>query len=150
PPRPAPPPRPPPRRARPGRGGAPAGAPPRPPPAAVVARAARAEAVEQDQDALRISAPVVDRIAVLTETVRELAAAGIEARDIALRRPTLDEVFLELTGSRPEDRAGGGAGAEADAGSDAGAGARQSSRSGRAGRASQDSRGEQGEREAGA
>ena len=29
---------------------------------------------------------------------RELDAAGIAVEDIALRRPTLDEVFLHLTG----------------------------------------------------
>ncbi|WP_324611427.1 ATP-binding cassette domain-containing protein [Streptomyces sp. NRRL F-5755] len=50
-----------------------------------------------DADARRVSAPVTDRMAALTETVRALASAGIEARDIALRRPTLDEVFLHLT-----------------------------------------------------
>ncbi|RSO06011.1 daunorubicin/doxorubicin resistance ABC transporter ATP-binding protein DrrA, partial [Streptomyces sp. WAC 06725] len=30
--------------------------------------------------------------------VRALEGAGVEAEDIALRRPTLDEVFLHLTG----------------------------------------------------
>ncbi|MFI0261958.1 ATP-binding cassette domain-containing protein [Streptomyces sp. NPDC017056] len=50
-----------------------------------------------DEDAGRVSAPVTDRMAALTETVRALAAAGIDAQDIALRRPTLDEVFLHLT-----------------------------------------------------
>ena len=34
----------------------------------------------------------------LHRAVRALEAAGIEAEDIALRRPTLDEVFLDLTG----------------------------------------------------
>jgi ABC-2 type transport system ATP-binding protein len=34
----------------------------------------------------------------LTEVVRELDRAGVTAEDIALRRPTLDEVFLRLTG----------------------------------------------------
>jgi ABC-2 type transport system ATP-binding protein len=29
--------------------------------------------------------------------VRALEAAGIEAEDIAVRRPTLDEVFMHLT-----------------------------------------------------
>lgn len=33
----------------------------------------------------------------MTQTVRALATAGIEVEDIALRRPTLDEVFLHLT-----------------------------------------------------
>ncbi|APE22385.1 MULTISPECIES: daunorubicin/doxorubicin resistance ABC transporter ATP-binding protein DrrA [Streptomyces] len=58
---------------------------------------ARAE-VTVDGDRRRLSAPVADRMASLTETVRVLGEAGIEAEDIALRRPTLDEVFLRLTG----------------------------------------------------
>ena len=50
-----------------------------------------------DEDRRLISAPVSDRMAALTETVRALEAAGVEAEDVALRRPTLDEVFLHLT-----------------------------------------------------
>ncbi|MFD3701547.1 ATP-binding cassette domain-containing protein [Nocardia sp. NPDC058658] len=50
-----------------------------------------------DEDRRMVSATVADRMAALTETVRALEAAGIEAQDIALRRPTLDEVFLHLT-----------------------------------------------------
>jgi ABC-2 type transport system ATP-binding protein len=53
-----------------------------------------------DEDARRISAPVGDRVAALTEVVRALDGAGLGAEDIALRRPTLDEVFLRLTGHR--------------------------------------------------
>lgn len=37
-------------------------------------------------------------MAALAAVVRALEEAGIEAEDIALRRPTLDEVFLHLTG----------------------------------------------------
>ncbi|MFB6630722.1 ATP-binding cassette domain-containing protein [Streptomyces sp. NPDC056362] len=58
--------------------------------------------VDVDADARRIGAPVTDRTAALAETVRALDEAGIEAEDIALRRPTLDEVFLHLT-SRTEE-----------------------------------------------
>ncbi|WP_448322038.1 ATP-binding cassette domain-containing protein [Streptomyces sp. CO7] len=50
-----------------------------------------------DEDRRLVSASVTDRMAALTETVRALEAAGIEAQDIAVRRPTLDEVFLHLT-----------------------------------------------------
>ncbi|MGW7411446.1 ATP-binding cassette domain-containing protein [Streptomyces sp. NPDC054863] len=50
-----------------------------------------------DEDRRLISASVSDRMSALTETVRSLKAAGIEAEDIAVRRPTLDEVFLHLT-----------------------------------------------------
>ncbi|MFF9013694.1 ATP-binding cassette domain-containing protein [Streptomyces sp. NPDC014870] len=60
--------------------------------------------VSVDTDRRRISAPVTDRMAALAETVRALETAGIEAEDIVLRRPTLDEVFLHLTGD--EETAG--------------------------------------------
>ncbi|MFD4355913.1 ATP-binding cassette domain-containing protein [Nocardia sp. NPDC058518] len=50
-----------------------------------------------DEDRRLISAAVGDRMVALTETVRALEANGIEAEDIAIRRPTLDEVFLHLT-----------------------------------------------------
>ncbi|NXY96126.1 ATP-binding cassette domain-containing protein [Streptomyces sp. BR123] len=50
-----------------------------------------------DEDRRLVSASVSDRMAALTETVRALEAAGIEAEDIAVRRPTLDEVFMHLT-----------------------------------------------------
>ncbi|NUL05435.1 ATP-binding cassette domain-containing protein [Streptomyces lunaelactis] len=50
-----------------------------------------------DEDRRLISAPVSDRMAALTETVRALETAGVEAEDIVLRRPTLDEAFLHLT-----------------------------------------------------
>jgi ABC-2 type transport system ATP-binding protein len=50
-----------------------------------------------DPDRRLVSAPVSDRMAALTETVRALEAAGVEAEDLSIRRPTLDEVFLHLT-----------------------------------------------------
>ncbi|GGZ86833.1 daunorubicin resistance protein DrrA family ABC transporter ATP-binding protein [Streptomyces subrutilus] len=53
--------------------------------------------VAVDEDRRMLSAAVSDRMAALTETVRALEAAGIEAEDIAVRRPTLDEVFMHLT-----------------------------------------------------
>ncbi|MFF1759976.1 ATP-binding cassette domain-containing protein [Streptomyces sp. NPDC058266] len=52
-----------------------------------------------DADRRLVSAPVADRMAALTEVVRALQDAGVEAEDIVMRRPTLDEVFLHLTGS---------------------------------------------------
>ncbi|MFJ1614031.1 MULTISPECIES: ATP-binding cassette domain-containing protein [unclassified Streptomyces] len=55
-----------------------------------------------DPDRRLIGAPAPDRMATLTRTVRALEEAGIEAEDIAVRRPTLDEVFLALTDRRPE------------------------------------------------
>jgi len=40
---------------------------------------------------------------VLTRAVRELDAAGVEVDDIGFRRPTLDEVFLAITGKPASD-----------------------------------------------
>ncbi|MFI8420860.1 ATP-binding cassette domain-containing protein [Streptomyces sp. NPDC085460] len=53
--------------------------------------------VTVDEDRRLVSAVVGDRMAALTGTVRALETAGIEAEDIAVRRPTLDEVFMHLT-----------------------------------------------------
>jgi ABC-2 type transport system ATP-binding protein len=64
---------------------------------AVIGRVTGADP-EVDRDTRRISALVADRVAALTEVVRGLDDAGITVEDIALRRPTLDEVFLHLTG----------------------------------------------------
>ncbi|MER5446736.1 ATP-binding cassette domain-containing protein [Streptomyces sp. NPDC002766] len=54
--------------------------------------------VSVDPDRRMLSAPVADRMAALSGVVRALEEAGVEAEDVALRRPTLDEVFLHLTG----------------------------------------------------
>ncbi|QBJ95554.1 ATP-binding cassette domain-containing protein [Rhodococcus sp. ABRD24] len=51
----------------------------------------------------RLSIPAADGAATLSEALRRLDRAGIELADIALRRPSLDDVFLSLTGhSAPE------------------------------------------------
>ncbi len=57
-----------------------------------------ATASDLDADARRATVPVTGGAATLTHLARELDAAGIAIDDIALRRPTLDEVFLRLTG----------------------------------------------------
>lgn len=51
-----------------------------------------------DADTRRVSAPVTDRITALIDAVRALDDAGVTVDDIGLRRPTLDDVFLGLTG----------------------------------------------------
>jgi ABC-2 type transport system ATP-binding protein len=45
------------------------------------------------------------RTVSLPRLVRELDAAGVEALDVALRQPSLDEVFLTLTGGLPAESA---------------------------------------------
>ncbi|WP_214326238.1 ATP-binding cassette domain-containing protein [Nonomuraea sediminis] len=50
-----------------------------------------------DQDTRHVSVPVTDRVRELGDALAALAKAGIEVDDVALRGPTLDEVFLSLT-----------------------------------------------------
>jgi ABC-2 type transport system ATP-binding protein len=69
--------------------------------AKLVERAAGA-APEVDADVRRISAPVADRMAAMSGTFAALGEAGIAVEDVAVRRPTLDEVFMELTGHPAE------------------------------------------------
>jgi ABC-2 type transport system ATP-binding protein len=59
---------------------------------------------EIDAELRRISAPVSDRVAALTDVVRALHDSGVVAEDIGLRRPTLDEAFLHLTGRPASDQ----------------------------------------------
>jgi ABC-2 type transport system ATP-binding protein len=51
----------------------------------------------------RITAPVSGGSTVLVDAVRLLDHAGVVIDDLALRRPTLDDVFLTLTGHAAED-----------------------------------------------
>jgi ABC-2 type transport system ATP-binding protein len=53
---------------------------------------------ETDGDLRRISVPVTDRVAAMSAIFTGLAAAGITVEDLTVRRPTLDEVFMALTG----------------------------------------------------
>ncbi|MFY1593839.1 ATP-binding cassette domain-containing protein [Micromonospora sp. WMMD737] len=65
-----------------------------------------------DAAGLRLSVAVTGRVAALGAVLRALDDAGLTAADVAVRRPTLDEVFLRLTDRdsptiRPaEDRVG--------------------------------------------
>ncbi|QGK68209.1 ATP-binding cassette domain-containing protein [Allosaccharopolyspora coralli] len=67
----------------------------------VVSRVAASEP-QVDTEELRVHAPVSERVAALTDVARTLQDARIRVEDIGLRRPTLDEVFLRLTG-RPAE-----------------------------------------------
>jgi ABC-2 type transport system ATP-binding protein len=52
---------------------------------------------EAEQATRRVTAPVSDRMEALTAVVHGLQHEGIDAEDLSVRRPTLDEVFLQLT-----------------------------------------------------
>jgi len=57
---------------------------------------------DAEQHTLRVAVSGGD---VLARVVRTLDAAGIEVAELALHRPTLDDVFLALTGHAAEDQA---------------------------------------------
>ncbi|MCX4093172.1 ATP-binding cassette domain-containing protein [Nocardia sp. alder85J] len=51
-----------------------------------------------DKQVDRVSIPAPDGAGTLAEALRRLDSAGVELADIALRRPSLDDVFLSITG----------------------------------------------------
>ena len=55
-----------------------------------------------DEHSRRLVAPVQGGAGVLMEALRRLDADRIAVLDVALRRPTLDDVFLTLTGHASE------------------------------------------------
>jgi ABC-2 type transport system ATP-binding protein len=59
---------------------------------------------EIDPYSTRVTAPVKDPLEGIIAAARELGEAGLAVEDFTLRRPTLDEVFLSLTGRTGESR----------------------------------------------
>ena len=58
-----------------------------------------------DRSARTATAPTTEGVAGLASVANALAEAGQEVEDLSLRQPTLDEVFLTLTGLSPDDEA---------------------------------------------
>jgi ABC-2 type transport system ATP-binding protein len=56
-----------------------------------------------DSDSRRLTAPADHGARRLADVVREFDAAGIELEDVGVRRPTLDDVFLALTGHAAQE-----------------------------------------------
>ena len=54
-----------------------------------------------------VTLAVARRTGAIAAAVRSLDAAGIDVEDLALRRPTLDDVFLALTGKHAEEEPAG-------------------------------------------
>ena len=79
---------------------------------AVLAQLAEGGVVEVEEHTRRLTAPVTGGAAALTEALRRLDAAEVVLHDVALRRPTLDDVFLTLTGHHAEDAAAAAAATE--------------------------------------
>jgi ABC-2 type transport system ATP-binding protein len=59
--------------------------------------------VKVDAANRHLTAPVKGGAGVLVEALRHLDAQGVGLLDVALRRPTLDDVFLTLTGPAAEE-----------------------------------------------
>ncbi|MEU6847596.1 ATP-binding cassette domain-containing protein [Streptomyces sp. NPDC046716] len=64
--------------------------------AKIVARSGAEPVVDETER--RVHATVADRVAALTDAARTLQDEGVAVEDIGLRRPSLDDVFLRLTG----------------------------------------------------
>ncbi len=70
--------------------------------AAISALSAMSDEPPLQEDGL-VKASVRQRRGTIVEAVRRLSAAGVDVDDLALRRPTLDDVFLGLTGHAAEE-----------------------------------------------
>ena len=65
--------------------------------------------VHIDHRSRGLTAPITGGATVLTQALRDLDARGVVVQDVGLRRPTLDDVFLTLTGhvaEMPESNGG--------------------------------------------
>jgi ABC-type multidrug transport system ATPase subunit len=71
-------------------------------------RTLRAEDPTDDQHHGKIVVPAPDGAATLTEALRQLDDVGVTPQDVTLRKPTLDDVFLALTGHRATTPTGNG------------------------------------------
>lgn len=71
--------------------------------AAAALRSLASGEVLADAEDHKVVAPVAGGSAVLVDAIRALDSAGVGVDDIALRRPTLDDVFLTLTGHAAEE-----------------------------------------------
>jgi ABC-2 type transport system ATP-binding protein len=69
---------------------------------ALVSRCAQAEPTV-DRPTRTITAPTEGGPGAIATLAGELAAAGIAVEDLGLRQPTLDDVFMTLTGSSTAD-----------------------------------------------
>ncbi len=60
-------------------------------------------AVRVDENQLTVSVPVDARVDALVRTAQRLDEAGIELSDLGVQRPSLDDVFLAITGKVGSD-----------------------------------------------
>jgi hypothetical protein len=69
---------------------------------AVAALAAVSGEEPQRSDGV-VSIPLDRERTSIADAIRRLDAAGVEIEDLAVRRPTLDDVFIRLTGHAAEE-----------------------------------------------
>jgi len=62
------------------------------------------DATTMEQHSRRITVPAPGGSSALVSVIRALDGAGIQIADVGLRRPTLDDVFLTLTGHEAEQK----------------------------------------------
>ncbi|WP_435194233.1 ATP-binding cassette domain-containing protein [Streptomyces sp. NRRL F-5630] len=86
---------------------------------------AGADAVTREAHTRGLTVPVRGGAGLLVEVIRELDTRGIAIDDIGLRRPTLDDVFISLTGHVAEGDAERGSAGGGDEGDGAAAGGRE-------------------------
>jgi ABC-2 type transport system ATP-binding protein len=75
--------------------------------AGCLGRATQSVPTVNDQDRT-VSVPVPGGFRGLAAAIRELDGAGLTVEDLTVRRATLDDVFLRLTGRRTDERAATG------------------------------------------
>lgn len=65
----------------------------------VLARLASGEVkIDTDPVGIRVTVPISDPAGIVQRVVRALDEVGVDVTDVVVRRPTLDDVFLVLTG----------------------------------------------------
>jgi len=73
---------------------------------AAISALAPLTAGEPKSHGLDVSIPVTNGAGVVVDAVRRLDKAGVKVVDLIVRRPTLDDVFMTLTGRRAEESNG--------------------------------------------
>jgi ABC-2 type transport system ATP-binding protein len=61
--------------------------------------------IQHDPGTNTLVAPIAGGAEILTQVLRALDAEGVTVEDIGVRRPTLDDVFLTITGRHAEEEA---------------------------------------------
>ncbi|NDJ78925.1 MAG: ATP-binding cassette domain-containing protein [Chloroflexi bacterium] len=82
--------------------------------AAAVLRSVSSEELQTEPETGRLFLPVTNGASTVIDVVRRLDSAAIDLAELSLRRPSLDDVFLSLTGRRAQEHANGQTGHPAD------------------------------------